>query len=91
MTGSRSFVICALLIMISSDKVGDALPSSCKTIAKRVASMNPFKTSTKGDIYCPLRNEPIAMLEREFENLAGQENALVRASCAELPSRAAAR
>ena len=71
--------LCAIMIVLAAAliPIGDALPSSCKTMAKHLEHMNPFKKKTKGEIFCPLRAEPLARLQRELERVAGQESALV--------------
>ena len=35
-----------------------------------------WNPDNKGDIYCPLREDPIGWLQQELEKIAGQQNAL---------------
>eukprot|EP01050_Picozoa_sp_SAG11_P022795 SAG11_NODE_4404_length_1910_cov_1.432358_1_plen_70_part_00 len=59
-----------------------ALPESCSTMTKHMqAAARVFSKKSLGEIYCPLRKDPLAFLHREYEKMAGQSDALVRRAC----------
>ena len=76
-----ALLLVLLLSAFTRTSVG-GLPANCVTPTKKFKAMaRKFFDPTKaGEVFCPLRKNPIEHLEASFANIAGQENARVRLS-----------
>ena len=68
-----------LLSTFTRTTVG-GLPANCATPTKKMQAMAQkfFNPTKAGEVFCPLRENPIDHLEASFAYIAGQESARVR-------------
>lgn len=76
-----ALLLLLLLSAFTRTSVG-GLPANCATPTKKLKAMaKKFYDPTKaGEVFCPLRENPIEHLEKSFANIAGQDSARVRTS-----------
>lgn len=71
-------VVVVLLSLFVRTSVG-GLPASCVTPKKQLQALAKrfFDPTKAGEVFCPLRENPIEHLEESFAHIAGQESARV--------------
>ena len=78
------YALVLLLLLLSAftrTSVG-GLPANCATPTKKLKAMAKklFDPTKAGEVFCPLRENPIEHLEKSFAHIAGQDSARVRTS-----------
>ena len=76
----RYTLLLALLLSAFTRTSVGGLPANCATPAKKMKAMAKkfFDPTKAGEVFCPLRDNPIEHLEASFAHIAGQETARVR-------------
>ena len=74
-----ALLLVLLLSAFTRTSVG-GLPANCATPRKKMQAMAKkfFDPTKAGEVFCPLRENPIEHLEASFAHIAGQETARVR-------------